>query len=77
MLQYFVVFLKCTLEKGLGGFQHPFIVVVEILPSLVSISIIHAFHDSFSSSSPVGPCITVATLLTVFSVGFSFNEMSL
>ena len=21
----FVVFLKCTLEKGLGGFQHPMI----------------------------------------------------
>ena len=53
----------------------PFIIVVEISPSFVSISIVHAFCNLFCSSSSVGPCTTVATLLNVFPVGFSFNEV--
>ena len=54
-----------------------FIILVEISPSFISISIVHALCDSFLLSSSAGPCATNVDLLIDFTVHFSFIGMSL
>ena len=51
--------------------------VVEISPSIIGISMVHAFCNSFSSSQLVGPCTVFVSLLITFSWSVSFIALLL
>ena len=54
-----------------------FIILIEISPSLITVSIVHALRNSFSSSSSAGLCATNVDLLVELTVCFSFIGISL
>ena len=51
--------------------------VVEISLSIITISMVHAFCDSFSLSLLIGPCTVLVSLLITISQLFSFISLYL
>ena len=51
------------------------VVFAELLPPFISISIVHAFRDSFLLSSSYGPCATGVNLLIEFFVLFHLSVL--